>query len=413
MKKQFSALLLSRGLSSLIQAVSLLLFIRWAGIETFGVVAVITSIAAVLYTFADWGASIHIPRSRAKELPDLVAGGLGVSAIGNTIAALILTAGVLLVGIQGRFEVWLILIPLALAAEQFTEAGLTVSVADRAKRVVFTSLLVRRLVMLFTFLALYYLTRDAVLSYAVSSLLSAVSGVLHVVSDLQKRLPSTSKRLHVYPGLWKEFSPYVLENISSSVRHFDTTIVAAVSSAHATGLYSAAFRLTKPLNQIGGAATAVLVPHASRSSVQEIKRAAKKLSIACGLGVVLAAICGFFSDYLVLFLLGDDSAAAGPVFAWALVSIAPVCLAPSLGGLLQGSGHQKFVAINGLLFGFITLAAVFLGALILGITGAAAALTIAYSLKSASLAVRIATLGGIEPSGPVDGAEVGSSIHAE
>ena len=85
MKKQFSALLFSRGLSSLIQAVSLLLFIRWAGIEAFGVIAVITSIAAVLYTLADWGATIHIPRSRAKQQSQLVAGGLAVSIIGNSI----------------------------------------------------------------------------------------------------------------------------------------------------------------------------------------------------------------------------------------------------------------------------------------------------------------------------------------
>ena len=296
---------------------------------------------------------------------------------------------------------------------QFTEAGLTVSVADRAKRVVFTSLLVRRLVMLFAFVALYYLTRDPVLSYAVASLLSAVSGVLHVVSDLKKRLPFIPKTLNIRSGLWKEFSPYVLENISSSVRHFDTTIVAAVSSAHATGLYSAAFRLTKPLNQIGGAATAVLVPHASRSSVREIKRAARKLTIACGLGVVLAVICGLFSDYLVRFLLGEDAAAAGPVFAWALVSIAPICLAPSLGGLLQGSGYQKFVAVNGLLFGFITLAAVFIGTLVFGITGAAAALTIAYSLKSVSLAVRITTLREVEPASSIDKTNVGSGLLTE
>lgn len=400
MKKQFSALLLSRGLSSLIQAISLLLFIRWAGVESFGVVAVITSIAAVVYTFADWGASIHIPRSRAKELPELVAGGLAVSVIGNSIAGVVLTVGVLVFTVHEHMSVYLALIPLALAVEQFTEAGLTVSVADRAKRVVFINLIIRRLVMLGVFLGLYSVSVEAVAAYATASFASSVAGVAHLVNDLRTRLRGAGK-VRIKGQLWKEFSPYVLENISSSVRHFDTTIVAAASTAQATGFYSAAFRLTKPLNQIGGAATAVLIPHASRSSLAGVKRAAKKLAMLGVLGIVFALVIGIFSNHVVNFLFGAGSDAAGPVFAWALVSIAPVCLAPSLGGLLQGSGHQKFVAVNGLVFGLLTLAGVFWGTLAFGISGAAGALTIAYTLKSVVLGVRIARLADEESMGVV------------
>lgn len=408
MKKQFSALLLSRGLSSLIQAVSLLLFVRWAGAEAFGLIAVITSVAAVLYTLSDWGAGIHIPRSRAKESNELVAGGLAVSIIGNTMAAALLTSAVIAAVIWGSVNVWLVLIPLALAAEQCTEAGLTVSVADRVKRVVFISLLTRRLVMLVLFVGLYWLTGDPLMAYGIASLASAVSGTVHAALDLRRRLHGI-ERVQVRLQLWKEFSPFVLENVSSATRNLDTTIVAALTSVQATGFYSAAFRLTKPLNQIGGAATAVLVPHASRSTLVDVKRAAKKLSAAGGAGIVLALIGGLFAEPILVLLLGAEFAVAAPVFAWALISIVPVCLAPSLGGLLQGQGYQKFVATNGVLFAFITLAGIFWATMVFGIAGAAAAMAVSYFLKSLVLALRITRLrdnGVTETASSADGVYV-------
>lgn len=404
MKKQFSALLLSRGLSSLIQAVSLLLFVRWAGAEAFGFIAVITSVAAVLYTLSDWGAGIHIPRSRAKQSDDLVAGGLAVSVIGNTVAAVLLTTAVLAAVIWGGVNVWLVLIPLALAAEQCTEAGLTVSVADRVKRVVFISLLIRRLVMLVLFVGLCWLTDDPLMAYGVASLASAVAGTVHAGLDLRRRLHGVAKA-RVRLQLWKEFSPFVLENVSSATRNLDTTIVAALTSVQATGFYSAAFRLTKPLNQIGGAATAVLVPHASRSSLADVKRAARKLSTAGGLGIILALIGGLFAEPILVLLLGDEFAVAGPVFAWALISIVPVCLAPSLGGLLQGHGYQKFVAVNGIVFAVFTLAGIFWATMVFGIAGAASALAVSYFLKSLVLALRIARLRGNGVAGTVSTAD--------
>lgn len=408
MKKQFSALLFSRGLSSLIQAVSLLLLVRWAGAEAFGLIAIITSIAAVLYTLSDWGAAIHIPRSRAKGSIELVRGGLTVSILGNSAAALLLTLGVACVAIWGGWNIWLIFIPLALAAEQFTEAGLTVSVADRIKRVVFISLLLRRLIMLFVFVGSFYLTEDALLAYGIGSIASSFSGVLHVALDLKKRLYG-SERVRPRWSLWREFSPYVLENISSSSRNLDATIVASLTTVQATGFYSAAFRLTKPLNQIGGAATAVLVPHASRSTIAGVQRAGKKLCLVGAIGVLLAVIMGLFSESIVVLFFGAEFSVAAPVFAWALISIAPVCLAPSLGALLQGQGYQKFVALNGMIFAVVTLVGIILGTVIFGISGAAAAMAMAYSLKSAILAWRISRLkandspAGLEPTTSLTG----------
>lgn len=397
MKKQFSALLFSRGLSSLIQAVSLLLLVRWAGAEAFGIIAVIISVAAVLYALSDWGAAVHVPRSRAKELHELVAGGLAVSVIGNSLAAALLTSGVVAAIVINEWNIWLALLPLALAAEQFTEAGLTVSVADRIKSVVFINLLLRRLTMLMVFVGTYYVADDAVLAYAVGCIFSAACGVVHVGFDLRVRLRGKNKaRVHL--GLWREFSPYVLENISSSSRNLDTTIVAALTSVQSTGYYSAAFRLTKPLNQIGGAATAVLLPHASRSSTRQVKRAGTKLCVAGGIGIAMASLGGFFAEPIVTLFFGPDFGVAAPVFTWALISISPVCLAPALGALLQGQGYQKFVAVNGLVFAFVTLASIFAGTAVFGIAGAAGALAVCYMLKSTVLAIRIARLRGGGPS---------------
>ena len=410
MKKQFTALLFSRGLSSLIQAISLLLLVRWAGAEAFGLIAVVTSVAAVLYALSDWGAAVHVPRSRAKELHALVSGGLAVSVIGNSVAAALLTIGVVGASVLSGWNIWLALIPLSLAAEQFTEAGLTVSVADRVKSVVFINLLIRRITMLAVFVGTYYVVYDPILAYAIGCIVSAICGVVHVSFDLKARLRGKG-RPKVRLGLWKEFSPFVLENISSSSRNLDATIVAALTSVQATGYYSAAFRLTKPLNQIGGAATAVLVPHASRSSTKQVKRAGTKLSLVGGVGVAVALIGGLFAEQILVLFFGNDFGVAAPVFAWALISIAPVCLAPALGALLQGQGYQKFVAVNGLIFACITLACIFIGTAVFGITGAAAALALSYTLKSMVLAIRIGRLQDPEalettPSGMVNATAV-------
>lgn len=391
MKNQFMVLLVSRGLSSIFQALSLVLLVRWVGAETFGLIAVITGIAAVVYTLSDWGAASHLPRSKARgDLPAVVT-GLRLSVLGNSVAGTVFTVVILYLSFVRDWNLWLCVIPLALGAEQYIEAALTLSVADRSKRVVLISIALRRISSLGVFVGAHWLGMEALGAYSLGLAASTVLGLVHVAIDVRRRTSGVSAgRLRI--SLLKSLLPYVVANLSSSSRNLDTSIVAAVTSAHGAGLYSAAFRLTKPLNQVGGAASAVLLPHAARSSVANVQLAAKRLSLVSVLALVPAAVLGCFSESIVVTLFGVEFVSSAPAFAWALMSIAPVCLAPPLGSLLQGVGHERFVAWNGVIFGVVTLVAVWVGAVIFGVSGAAGGLTIAYCLKSAFLAARIGAL---------------------
>ena len=388
MKSQFAALLFSRGMSSVIQAGSLVLLVRWVGAEIFGLVAVITGIAAVVYTLSDWGAASHLPRSRARGETGAVADGLRLSILGNGAAALVFSMAVLLMAIMHSWSPWLVVVPIALAAEQYIEAALTLSVADQAKHIVLVSIAIRRLCSLGIFVILYALGFDPLGSYSLGLLISSIFGLIHIRIDVRQRLVG-APRGRLRPALLRRLFPYVLANISSSSRNLDTSIVAAAASAYDAGLYSAAFRLAKPLNQIGGAASAVLLPHAARSSTSTVKRAGVKLALSALVAMVPLALLGLLSETIVVFLFGNDFSDAAPAFAWAIVSIAPVCLAPPLGSLLQGLGFQRYVAWNGVTFAIVTLVFIWIGILHYELAGAAAGLTIAYILKSSSLIIRI------------------------
>jgi O-antigen/teichoic acid export membrane protein len=131
------------------------------------------------------------------------------------------------------------------------------------------------------------------------------------------------------------------------------------------------------------------MPHSARQDTAGTLRVARRLYRASLIFLVLLFPVVLFSDRLAAFTLGESFAAAGSALAWSVLSLPALALAPPLGSVLQSRGLERLVAINGMFFAVLTLCAVAIGTVTFGAAGAAAAVTISYSCKSASLIVMI------------------------
>ncbi|MDI3240571.1 oligosaccharide flippase family protein [Arthrobacter sp. AL08] len=390
MKTQFLVLLSARVFATGMQALTFILLARWAGVRDFGIVAVIAGVGAVLFTVADWGLSSYIPRARAKGRDAEVATGLKMDLIGNaaagSFAALVLTAVAATTGLNP----WFILVPVALALEQFVEVGLTVPIADKAKAPLVISLVLRRITSFGLFVSLYALGFETIAAYSLGMITASVVGIAHVLRVLHQRLAGRARAASARE-MYKFLIPYFLANLSSQARTLDSAIVGAASSVASAGLYSAAFRLINPLMLVSGSIVAVVLPHASRQGLPEAKKLGQKLSLAALLASLPLIPVIIWSPAIVELLFGSEFAAAAPAFAFAVAALPFLSLAPPLGGLLQSQGLEAFVATNGIIFAVLNLGGVLLGALLWGPAGAAAGVAIVYSAKSLVLFGRLQT----------------------
>jgi O-antigen/teichoic acid export membrane protein len=388
MKAQFIVLLGARIFSSALQAVSFILLARWAGVQEFGLIAIITGIGSVLFAVADWGLTSYIPRARAKGLNAEVLTGLTMSFWGNIAAGTLFAGVVAMVSDVNGHSAWLWLIPLALAIDQFTETGLTIPIADKEKLVFIISVITRRSLALGSFALLFAVGAEVVLAYSIGLLAAAATGVVHIAVHLNRRLMRESGRTGA-KSLYKTLAPYLVANLSSQARTLDTVVVGAVVSVLSAGLYSAAFRLINPLMLISGSIVAVVLPHAAVLPLPAARHLGRKLTaLTLVSSLPLLAIIPFATPTIV-FLFGHDFSPAAAAFAWAIVAIPFLSLAPPLGGVLQSQGYESFVARNGAIFAIVNLAMVLLGALVWGPAGAAAGVALSYALKSASLYLRL------------------------
>lgn len=388
MKAQFMVLLLTRVLASGLQALSVVFLARWVGTETFGSISIITGVGAVLFTLADWGLSSYIPRARAKGHNHEVATGLRMNLGGNIAAGSVFTVVLAVTAVVSGTDPWLCALPLAFAIDQFTEAGLTVSVADRSKFTVTTSILMRRGLALGAFVGLYMLGVEALEAYAWSLMGSAAAGWLHIHLVLKQRLGHVPDRASAR-AMYKALAPFLIANLSAASRTLDSAIVGAVTSVHVAGLYSAASKVTRPLMLVGSSAVAVVLPHAARQPLHVAKHFGRRMTAMALLFSVPIVPIVLLAEPIVTFLFGADYADAAPAFAWAAAGLPFLSLAPPLGGILQGQGFQSFVAKNGVVFAALTLVLVWIGAVTWGAGGAAAGITVAYALKSTALFLRL------------------------
>jgi O-antigen/teichoic acid export membrane protein len=385
---QFSGLLASRLVAGVLQAVMVLLLARWAGARDFGVVSAVIGVGIVVSVAADLGMSTYVARARALGQHAAVHAALIVNRRSTATVGLVSVIALSSAAGRGAVPWGVVALGLSLAIEKSVDTMMSVPIADGDTRAATMSVLVRRVVACGGFVACFVAGADPVWAFALWSLVGAVVGQAHArrVTAPLRATPPGALRLALV-GSW----PFFLSNVTVSARSLDTAVVAVVASAGTAGLYSAASRLTSPFMLVASTVTTVLMPHAARASASRARRMAWLLA-GWGLAayvVVLPVL--LVADDVLARVLGPDFASAVPALRWALVGLPWVALSSALGTILQSQGHERFVAVNGLAYSCLTLAAVAVAAVRLGATGAAAAVAITFACKCAVLLVRIRT----------------------
>ncbi|KQT02335.1 oligosaccharide flippase family protein [Cellulomonas sp. Leaf395] len=385
MKGQFLGILVSRGLGSGLQALALIVLARSVPAAAFGAVASVIALVGFLLVVTGFGMVAFVPRARALGQDDDVQAGLRLNAVSTA-----LTTPVLLVATGWWVSVHdgplaVVLICLSLGLERNVDTVLGVPIADGDTRTAATSMMLRRSVSLVALLAGLAAGVDPVVSYTVGLLLGAAAAQVHVrlrVRDLPGRASAVPTRAIARRG-W----PFLVAHVAGQARTLDVPIVAAVLTPTAAGLYAAAVRLVQPLLLIPQSLAAVVTPRSARLDATAARRLALRLvgaMLACGLLLVPFMV---FGEQIVTFLMGPTYAGSGPVLAWTLAGIPFAAVSTVLAALLQGQSREHLVAVIGVVSAVATVAAVPVGAVMGGITGAAIALTCVSAVRSGVLTV--------------------------
>lgn len=392
MKQQFLAMLLARGMSSVLQAANLVLLARSASLEDFGLLAVLTSVSVLILTFFDLGMSTLIPKSRALNLHEQVSAGLRLNAISTYLLAAISTTSFYIGYLFNQVPLWTVILVCALALEKKIETALSVFIADGNKSIPNFSILLRRLIPFLGTATAVWLHNDTILVYSAAYLVVVFLSVLNVDRLLRGRLKVRRSGRHSLRRIATESWPYFIGNLSAHARYIDTSLVAAVTSITGAAIYSAASKVVNPLQLVPQTLTAILMPHSARLNAVEARSLVNRLTLAFLSMLLLLVPTTFFAAPIVTILFGPDFLAAAPVLGVSLLALPFVTLSSPLGSVLQGQGLEKFVALNGVITAAVMLIAIPSFAIMWGVVGAAAAVGFSFTLKCGLLFFRSRSL---------------------
>lgn len=389
MKQQFIWMIGARAYGSLVQAIVTVVLARLIGPAEFGALGLALGVSMFLLVIADFGVSTLIAKARALGDDGLVISLLKFNAWTSVGAALALAASAIVAGASNPSYLPLTFVVIALALEKNVDTGLGVAIADGDKIKPNVSVVIRRSLTLVLFLLMIALGIDALASYGVASLFGAIAGQVHMGLVLRSSLRAQSGAFRFYEVLHKTF-PFFLSNIAAQSKSLDVVIIGAVAGVPAAGLYTAAIRLTNPFYLLPQALTALILPHAARNGPAYARRLGHL--VALGALALLAGLAPLmlYSKQLAVLVLGTEYASASVLLTLSLGALPFVSLSSILGALLQSQGNQRFVAINGLFFAVLLLGAMWLGAVVQGAAGTAAALIIIFAAKSTILWGRLA-----------------------
>ncbi len=383
MRRQFAGILLSRGLGSALQAVALVVLGRSVTAAEFGLVNVVIAVVGILLVASGLGLSLFVPYVRARGEADAVAAALRLNSWANLVSAAVLVPGIAVWAVVAGAPWGAALIGASLALERNVDTILGVPIADGDARVAATSMVLRRSVCLVVFLPALAGGLDPVWSFTAGLLAGAVAAQVHVRRAV-RGLPGDARAVRVRAVLSRSW-PFLASNLTGQARTLDVTVVAAVLSASAAGLYAAAAKLVQPLLLVPQSLAAVVMPRSTQLSPAAARRLGLRLTGLFLLCLVPAVPIVVWAEEVVVLVMGPTYAGAGPALGWAVAGLPFVALSASLGAILQGQGRARFVAVTGAVLAVAMFPAIVLGAMLGGIGGAAAGL-------GASFAVRVVVL---------------------
>lgn len=392
MKRQLSALIVSRGLGSLAQAVSMALVARSVSIAEFGWLSIAVAVMSIVVLVFDFGVSPQLVRSHAANGHDQVGRLLLISRYST--AALVFLVAAVSCGISAFAgdHWWLIVLVIALATEKNVEAQTGLLVAEgRALAPALVSLTRRLFVTAVTFQAFLWWTPYTLIAFCGASLVAVIASV-PLVGRLIRGVgaaPAKTLTLKDARTLLRSGSTFLAGNVSGMVRMVDVLVVSTLGGAAMAGIYSAGSKLASPLFLIPQSLASVMLPRSTRGNNDQAKRDAKRLTIL-GLALSLGSILlSPLSPWLVQLVYGERYVEAWPILVITMVSFPWVALSSTLGSILQGRSEERFVARNGLANAVVTALLMVIGFVLFDAVGVAVGLVVGYALKFGLLLRRI------------------------
>lgn len=384
------AIAASRLVSSIGQALMLIVLARGAGPEDFTGVVVITGVGMFLGTLLDFGTSAVLIVERARDrvsqsVAELVSWALQVVPISivatvSIVAPLDLSVGMV---ISLAIGTWL-------AIDFLCEKLFGILIADARQASVSVLIITRRVLPLAIQVALLALGTTAVNAYSAGLVVgtaatAAVSWGVAVEAPLRRMLtlrrpPSVRTLRHAW---W-----YFLAGLSSQGRELEVAALHVVGTGSAG--YALAYRVFKPLSILGSTMAQVTLAGVARDGRRAGQRST--ILVLSGLAVSGAALAVALAPALawgLAKLAGPEYSGLNTLAAALLIAALAAAVSAPLGSMLQAGGQQVAVALNGVFFSVVaTAGCVGVGATA-GAAGAAIWVAGSYACKLVSLIVMI------------------------
>ncbi|MGN6408294.1 MAG: lipopolysaccharide biosynthesis protein [Curtobacterium sp.] len=374
----------SRAVTSLAQAAAVLLLARWTVPAEYGLISSLLGVGLFLTAILDFGLGPFILRIRSiPSLAELLEPALLLNLLG-AIALLVVLVPVGIVILPVPLAA--VLIAIWIAGDKYVDTSLCVSIADDRMGSVGAVLVLRRVMGLAAFVGLYVLGVAPAVAFGAGQGIGLLLGLGYVLRTVVPHRPFDS--WSGLRGLTKEGPWFYLGSLSTQASSLDSPIVAAVSGVAAAGYYSVGSRLSRPFVLLATAISAVLIPAAARGPDGMGQRVTRwVVLLAVGLSLVGLGLAPLM-PLIIELTAGRAYVGGAPSATVLLVGMPFVALASPIGGVLQGRGQARWVAVNGVVFSVLLLVGIAVGAWIGGAIGAAYGLTGVAALKFATLAVR-------------------------
>lgn len=386
---QFAWVSIGRLLGALIQAITILLLARDLGPHSFGVFSAIFGVAIVFQAGLDFGIANMVVRERAIDPASpmiysalRLADNLGITIFFVTAVPLFILAVTI-----DPFLFYLLPLAVWAACERHADIWLSVPLADGDARINTQNLLMRRIVAILLYIGAVSAGLNPAFAFSVSMALTAAASMIVVRKIVRNRITAPFRTVG-YREIIKDSWPYWLNSLGTQARNLDTLVVSAVAGASQAGFYAATSRATGPLRILSSSLAAVMLP----ASASKNRRTADLIRIVA----VMAAFCCILYGGLVLVVpmavtLFLGSAYQGAVFSLQIVLAGLVfaAIASLFTSILQGFGHQLFVAKVSVINTVVCLFAVGVGGATAGAVGAAWALSISFGAQAATLGSKI------------------------
>lgn len=365
------ALILSRFANSGVYFIVIMLLARTMTASEYGIIMTAMSITTFVAGVSDLGASDYVIRSYSKGQVALANAGCVACVVLNMLLIGVSTIVLMLLVIGYGMPLYYVALTLPPLIDNCTDTILSIFVASDRPRLLVVSIVVRRsLLLLGTVVSFFFFADDAVIGFAITLLVAAISGFGYaVVHRIRSRIDSNFdlRSLHVAVN---HLLPFALARIFDVLRTVDVAVVSIAAGSYVAGLYSIIARV----------ASSVAIP--AISIAQYLVRDTALLDhmsrwLLTRRIVLYALVSEFFfigisvfSGELVRLMVGAQYLSVAFAFRIMILCLPLYFLVPPLVAIVRGAGGDVYIALITPVFSIGTLATVYWGSLEYGVTGA-------------------------------------------